>query len=50
MADKKLKEIVLLKHRLDNIFENSGTNFNSAGKKFLENLAKDEKIIICFLT
>ena len=45
MADKKPKEIVLLKHRLDNIFKNSGTNFDSAGKKFLENLAKDEKKI-----
>ena len=45
MADKKPKEIVLLKHRLDNIFKNSGTNFDSAGKKFLESLAKDEKKI-----
>ena len=53
MADKKPKEIVLLKDRLDNIFENFGSNFNSTGKKFLEKLAKDEKrliIIICFLT
>ena len=45
MADKKPKEIVLLKDRLDNIFENFGSNFNSTGKKFLEKLAKDEKKI-----
>ena len=33
MADKKPKEIVLLKDRLDNIFENFGSNVSSAGKK-----------------
>ena len=45
MADKKPKEIVMLKGRLDNIFENRGSNFNSTGKKFIEKLAKDEKKI-----
>ena len=37
MVDKKPKEIVLLKGRLDNIFENFGSNFNSTGflKSFL---------------
>ena len=52
MADKKPKEIVLLKDKLDYIFKNFGSNFNSTGKKFLKRLAKDQKIliiIICFL-
>ena len=52
-TDKKPKEIVLLKDKLDYIFENVGSNFNSTGKNFLKNLAKDEKEIdynsICFL-
>ena len=52
-TDKKPKEIVLLKDKLDYIFENVGSNFNSTGKNFLKNLAKDEKKIdynsICFL-
>ena len=39
------KEIVLLKDRLDNIFENFGLNLNSTGKKFLKNLAKYGKDI-----
>ena len=38
---------MLLKDRLDNIFQNFGLNFNSAGKKFLKKLAKDEKEIGC---
>ena len=53
LVDKKSKEIVLPKDRLDSIFENFGSNFNNTGKKFLKKLAKDEKkliIIICFLT
>ena len=52
VADKKSKEIVVLKDKLDYIFKNFGPNFNSTGKKFLIKLAKDEKrliIIICFL-
>ena len=51
MADKKPKEILLLKDELDHIFKNFGRNFNSTGKSFLIKLAKDEKkiIIICFL-
>ena len=36
---------MLLKDELDFIFENFGSNFNSTGKKFLINLAKDEKKI-----
>ena len=52
VVDKKPKEIVLLKDKLDHIFKNFGSNFNSTGKNFLIKLAKDEKrliIIICFL-
>ena len=52
MVDKKSKEIVLLKDKLNFIFKNFDSNFNSTGKKFLIKLAKDEKrliIIICFL-
>ena len=45
VPDKKRKKIVLLKDELDFIFENFGSNFNSTGKKFLINLAKDEKKI-----
>ena len=45
VADKKPKEIVLLKDKLDFIFRNFGSNFNSTGKKFLIKLAKDEKKI-----
>ena len=45
VADKKPKEIVLLKDKLDYIFKNFDSNFNSAGKSFLKKLAKDEKKI-----
>ena len=45
MADKKSKEIVLLKDKLNFIFKNFDSNFNSTGKKFLIMLAKDEKKI-----
>ena len=52
VADKNSKEIVLLKDRLDFIFNNFNQKVNSTGKNFLKKLAKDEKkliIIICFL-
>ena len=52
LADKKSKEILLLKDRLDFIFENFDQNFNNAGKKFLKILSRMKKrliIIICFL-
>ena len=52
VTDKKSKEIVPLKDKLDFIFKNFDQNFNSTGKNFLEKLAKDEKTIdydICFL-
>ena len=45
MVDKKPKEIVLLKDKLDHIFKNVGSNFNNAEKNFLIKLAKDEKKI-----
>ena len=45
VADKKPKEIVLLKDKLDFIFKNFGQNFNSVGKNFLKKLAKDKKKI-----
>ena len=45
VADKKPKEIVLLKDKLDYIFKNFDSNFNCAGKYFLKKLAKDEKKI-----
>ena len=45
MVDKKPKEIVLLKDKLDFIFKNFDSNFNSTGKNFLKKLAKDEKKI-----
>ena len=45
MADKKSKEIVLLKDKLDFIFKNFDVNFNSTGKNFVTNLAKNEKKI-----
>ena len=45
VADKKSKEIVVLKDKLDYIFKNFGPNFNSTGKSFLMKLAKDEKNI-----
>ena len=52
VADKKSKEIVLLKDKLDFIFKNFDQNFNSTGKNILTKLAKDEKKIdykiICF--
>ena len=43
VADKKPKKIVLLKDKLDFIFKNFDSNFNSTEKKFLIRLAKDEK-------
>ena len=43
IADKKPKEIMLLKDKLDFIFKNFDSNFKSAGRNFLEKLAKDEK-------
>ena len=45
MAGKKSKEIMLLKDKLDFIFKNFDSNFNSTGKKFLTKVAKDEKKI-----
>ena len=45
VADKKSKEIVLLKDKLDHIFTNFGPNFNNTGKNFLIKLSKDEKNI-----
>ena len=42
MVNEKRKEpekIVLLKDRLDYIFENFSSNFNSTGKNFLVKLA-----------
>ena len=45
VVDKKPKEIVLLKNKLDYIFKNFNSNFNSTGKNFLKRLAKDEKKI-----
>ena len=42
VADKKPKEIVLLKDKLDFTFKTFGSNFNNTGKKFIK-LAKDEK-------
>ena len=36
---------MLLKDKLDYIIKDFGTNFNSTGKNFLKNLAKDEKNI-----
>ena len=45
VADKKPKETVLLKDKLDYRFKNFGTNFNSTGKKFFGKLAKNEKKI-----
>ena len=35
VADKKPKEVVLLKDKLDFIFKNFGLDFNSTGKNFL---------------
>ena len=52
MVDKKPKKIVLLKDKLDFIFKNFDSNFNSTGKKFVKSLLKMKKrliIIICFL-
>ena len=45
VADKKSKEIVLLKDKLDFIFKNFDQIFNSTGKNFLKRFAKDEKKI-----
>ena len=41
--DKKSEEMVLLKDKLDFIFKNFDSNFNSTGKKILIKLSKDEK-------
>ena len=52
VADKKPREIVLLKDKLDYIFKDLGANFVSTEKYFLKKLAKHKKrliIIICFL-
>ena len=52
VVDKKPKNAVLLKYKLDRTFKNFGTNFNSTGKNFLIGLLKMKKrlmIIICFL-
>ena len=43
VADKKSKEVVLLKDKLDFIFKYFDSNFNSTGKKCLIKLAKEEK-------
>ena len=45
MVDKKPKNVLVLKDKLDHIFKNFGTNLNSTGKHFLIRLAKDEKKI-----
>ena len=45
IAHKKHGKIVLLKDRLDYIFKNFGSHFNSTRKYFLKKLAKDEKKI-----
>ena len=45
VADKKSKEIVLLKDKLNFIFKNFVSNFNRTGKKFLTKLAKDKEKI-----
>ena len=45
MAGKKPKEIALLEDKLDYIFKNFGSRFNSTGKNFLKKLAEDEKEI-----
>ena len=45
VTHKKLKEIVLLKDKLDFIFKNFDQNVNSTGKRFLKKLGKDEKKI-----
>ena len=52
LADKKSKEILLLKDKLDFIFKNFDQNFNNAGKNFLKIVPRMNKrliIIICFL-
>ena len=49
MVDKKSKEIVLLKDKLDFIFKNFDSNFNSTGKKILIKLAKDKKRLIIII-
>ena len=43
VTDKKPKEIVLLKDKLDFIFKNFGQNFNNTGKNVLKKIGKDEK-------
>ena len=51
VVDKKPKKIVLLKDKLDFIFKNFDSNFNSTGKKFVSLLKMRKRliIIICFL-
>ena len=51
VVDKKPKKIVLLKDKLDFIFKNFDSNFNSTGKKFVSLLKMKKRliIIICFL-
>ena len=52
MVDKKPKKIVLLKDKIDQIFKNFGSNFNSTGKNLPKKFSRDEKrliIIIWFL-
>ena len=43
------KEIVLLKDRLHNIFQNFGLNLNSTGKNFFKTLLKMEKILVIII-
>ena len=45
VVGKKPKKIELLKEKLDHIFRNFGSNFDSTGEDFLIKLAKDEKKI-----
>ena len=45
VTDKKPKEIVLLKDKLNFIFKSFDQNFNTTGKNFLKKLAKNEKQI-----
>ena len=44
--EKKAKQIVLLKDRLDYIFKTFNPKFNSTGKKFLESLLEMKKRLI----
>ena len=42
---KVLKKIVLLKDKLDHLFKDFGSNYNSSGKNCLMRLAKNEEKI-----